>query len=428
MSEISLDGQIFIDLKIDGKDIPVGLPNFLTELAIIENVAGVPVLSMTINDSEGYISENIPFTDSNKFSIIIASDKSELKENKSLDFRLFNWSAVQYQKGFTYKINAMFDNHSYITEVISKAYSGSSDYVISEIAKACKLDYVGTDSCVDSQNWLNFSDTLSTFAKKIAQHSFIQNGCMALCLCANGDLIYKDMIKAINGEPDGYFDNSNTEQKAGVHTLQEYAPSSSAGFMNAWLNYGYVTVEDLLSGMNTSYDAVTLTSTSGGAAAINEDISNSIKSVRKDYVIQDCGNTHPKYWKTFHNNIRILSLFSQKMIILVDRVTNLVPLDVVDLNIINISSNKPTLFSGKYLIGAKKTLVKGTKYAEIFELYRNTMPKRGEAPLSNSGPPGGVQNITTEKNPPRKTQKVTMITTGPVEVATTANANTVIPK
>jgi hypothetical protein len=85
----------------------------------------------------------------------------------------------------------------------------------------------------------------------------------------------------------------------------------------------------------------------------------------------------------------------------------------MDLNIINVATGKPTLFSGKYLIGAKKTLVKGTKYAEIFEVYRNTMPKRGSAPLSSEAPPGGVRNLSTELRQPKKKQDVIMVSLGP---------------
>jgi hypothetical protein len=394
MSIISLENQLYVDLKIDDKDIPTGLPNFLSELSVIENVAGVPVLSMVINDGEGVISESLPFTEGNKISIIAATSMKELSENRSLDFRLFNWKAVQYQNGFRYKISAIFDNNNYVNEVISKAYTGSSNYVLSEIAKVCKLDFVGQDSCLDSQTWLNFSDTLATFSRKVVQHSFVQNGCMAMAISSVGDLIYKDIIKAINGEPDCSFDSSVPDYENNIFLLQEYSPSSSAGFMNSWLNYGYTAVEDFLSGESAVYDAVTLTSTSGGSAVVNQEMSSSIKATRKDYIIQDCGNTHSRYFKTYHNNLRILALFSQKMIFLVDQITNLIPLDVVHLNILNGNSGRPTIFSGKYIIGAKKTLIKGTKYAEIFEVYRNTVPNQGTTNLSKSPPPGGVRNIT----------------------------------
>jgi hypothetical protein len=414
MTEISLEGQVFIDLKIDDQDIPSGLPNFLQELAIIENVAGVPVMTMTINDSQGFISENIPLTDGNKFSIVIARTLSDLKERASLDFRLFNWNAVQFQQGFTYKVNAIFDNNKFVTEVISKAYLGSTDYVLSEVAKSCDLTYESTATCADTQQWLNFSDTLSTFVRKVVQHSFLQGGCMASAISADGTLIYKDLLGSINGEPDQTFDSAIPDEKKDILLLQEFSPSSSAGFMNAWLNYGYISVEDFLTGKSAVYDSVTLTTTSGGSAAINSDVSSEVGSVRKDYIVQDCGNTHERYWKAFHNNIRILSLFSQKMIFIVDQVTELDLLDVVYLNIRGAADNKPTTFSGKYIIGAKKTMVKGTKYAEIFEVYRNTLPKKGTAKLASGAAALNSQTITSKVNTPEKKARVVKVSTGPV--------------
>jgi hypothetical protein len=442
MSIISLDSQLYADIKIDGKNIPANIPNFVSELTIIENVAGIPVMSAVLNDEHAILCDEFPLTDSNRFTISVGTSMQDLKENCSFDFRLFNWAANQFQNGFKYKINAMYDNPKYTTAITAKAYKGNSTYVLSQIANHCGLDFIGTQNCLDNQTWLNLNDNLAIFAKKVVQHSYYQNGCMCLALSANGNLIYKDIIGALNGEAVAEFNSHDDSPTSGfetVYLLREYAPSSSAGFMNAWLNYGYTIIEDFLNGSTESYSSTTLTSSCGGSAVINKDVCSSIKTSRKEYTIQDAGNTHPYYWKAYHHNLRILSLFSQRFVFLVDRVTNVEPLDVISLRILNVTTGNPTAFSGKYIVGAKKTIIKGTKYAEIFEVYRNTYPKQGSLNLSNDAPPEGVRNLDRNKNsledvpvltttapdPTAGTNKATVVVT-PVEKTYAPTAETIL--
>jgi hypothetical protein len=387
MSAITLENELYADIKLDNKDIPGSAPNFLEELSIIENVAAVPVMSMIVNDTADLFSTTSPLTDGNKFSITIGTSMTEVSENKSLDFRLFNWQGTQYQNGFKYELNAILDNHKFITDIKNAAYIGTSSSVLEQIAANCGMDYENSEICSDSQTWLNFCETQSIFTRKIVQHSYIPNGCMASAVTATNSLIYKDIVKAINGEAIAEFNNMSAIPNSdfeSVHLMREYRPSSSAGFMNAWLNYGYVVVEDTLEGLNKTYTSTVLTSTSGGSAAVNTDVSSDQTASRKDYVVQDCGNTHKDYWRGYHNNIRILSLFSQKLVCMVDRVTNLSPLDVIQVKLLNAETGKSTGYTGKYIIGAKKTVIKGTRYAEFFELYRNTVPQEGSASLANT--------------------------------------------
>lgn len=401
MSVCGLSDQLYLDLKIDDKDIPTSMVNFLEEVYVLEDVAGLPLLYLEVNDTVGLFSDIIPLTDSNKFSVTIGKNLQDIKENKSLDFRLFNWKATQYQTGFKYQISCIFDNYKFVKGIKQKAYKGSSTSVIKEVATDCGLDYVGNAECADAQTWLNFSDPLATFANKVTQHSNSQSGCMALAVCANNDIVYKDIIKSINGDPDVIFSTVQLDSEAGdeneSYLIREFSPSSSAGFLNAWINYGYVVIEDLLNGNTRKYSSCTLTS-DGGSAVINQDVAGTVV-VRRDYVPQDCGNTHSNYWKSYHNNIRIIGLFSQKISFLVDSVTNLSLLDVVQMDIYNSATNIPSSYSGKYIIGTKKSLIKGTKYAEIFEVYRSTVPETGEVKLASESPPPGLTSYAKNVDP-----------------------------
>lgn len=413
MSTISLDNQLFMEIKIDDKDIPTSLVNFLKQAYVIENVGfQAPALVLELNDSIGVFSNTIPITDGNKITITLGDSPSSLKENYSMDFRVFSWSAKQYQEGLTYTIHCIFDNYAYIKNVKQMALKGPSQDVIKTIAEDCNIDFICTDQCSDTQTWLNFSDTLAMFASNIAKHSLSPKGCMVLALTAVNDLLYVDIVKALASDAEAVFTSGELTNEASF-LIREFSISSDAGFYNSWLNYGYIGVEDLLTGVSKEYRGLEYT-TFDGLLPINSDVSESIQSVRKDYYPQDCGNTHSKYWLAKNNNIRILGLFSQKIVILVDKATNISLLAVVEVKLFNTATHEPLKYSGKYIVGAKKTLIKGTKYAEIFELYRPTVPLKGTASLASTGQAPGTYNATsTPEIPP----DITTIVSG--EAATT---------
>ena len=203
---------------------------------------------------------------------------------------------------------------------------------------------------------------------------------MGLVLTASNELIYRDMLASLSGEPKKIFSTIDENSDIKAINIREFSPSSSSGFMNSWVNYGYTSIEDTLVGETIAHSGISL-KTDAGLPVINADVSSSMQSTRKDYVPQDCGNCHPKYWSSYNNNIRMLGLFSQKVVFLVDTQTDLRPLDCIQLNLYNGATGKSLSYSGKYIIGAKKRVIKGTKYAELFEVYRPTVPKQGTTNL-----------------------------------------------
>jgi hypothetical protein len=439
MSVIALDGQLFLDLKVDDQDLPVAGVDFLDQITMLQDVSsGIPTLTLTVNDSEGIFSDLHPLSDANKFSITIGKDKDELSSNRPYEFRLFSWKAIQYSRGLKYVIHAVLDNYKFIKKIKTKAYKGTSYKVIKEIVEDCGLDFVGDssgDPCSDEQTWINVCDPVAIFIKKITQHSYSENGVMLACASFNGDFIYKNINNAFSESTQPYasFDSdldskktdntttspattSNPSSIGGTdfssspdkYTMREYTTSSSSGFLNSWVNYGYKMIEDLMSGSNEEYSGVSIPS-ADGAASINTEISDQIEIARRDYAPIDCGNTYPKYWKAYHRNLRMLGLFSQKSTFLVDTVTNLQPLDPIDLKFYNLSTGKPNGYSGRYIVGAHKIVIKGTKYAELFEVYKMTVPKTS----SSSTEADNSSNITNAPSDNSSSQKLPKLADSP---------------
>jgi hypothetical protein len=384
MSILALKDQLYVDLMIDETDFPT-MTNFMDEICIIENIGSlVPTFSMIVNDSEDVFMDALSLTDGNLFSVVLGRDISEVSgdnANQSKNFRLFSHKAKRYQTGYKYAISGIFDAPKFTVETRQMEFEGTTDSVLKKLAEMAGIDYTGTTT-QDNQVWLNVSDPCSVFARKLAQHSYLPEGLMLLCLASDNTLIYKNVLDLLNQTPTNFFSSTETDTSRanGAHVLSDWELGSTAGFMNHWLNYGYLLVEPTLEGVNSTYNGITL-STAGNFVAINSDVSSAVEQARTDYTPIDCGNTHPRYWQAFHANLRRMGMFTQKLICIVNDVTNINPMETIDVTIYNAATGRPSPVSGVYLVTAKKTLIKSTRYAEIFELTRPSVPNAGKSKL-----------------------------------------------
>jgi len=370
MSIISLDGQIYLDLKIDDQDLRTQT-NFLDSAYIIESVSSlIPTMAMVINDEADTLVNDFKIMDGNKFTMVLGTSQTELAENYPLNFRLFSFKGNRYQAGYKYAISGIFDSPRFTQDAPQKVYKGGSADALSSLASDCGIDFEAGSKTSDYQTWLNAGETMSLFARRIAQHSHKENGLMQLCLLANNTLMYQDVIEAVNRTNVQYkFVTNQSDQSEDSFLMTDWSPSSRAGFFNSWINYGYNLIEPSLDGVQHFNNEISL-STGYSLPSVNQQVTDMVEISRTDYAPIDCGNTHDNYWKAFHNNLRLSGLFNQSLICMVPAVTNLSPLEPVQVEIYNANTARPNNYSGTYIISAKKSLIKGTRYVEIFELLR----------------------------------------------------------
>jgi hypothetical protein len=211
---------------------------------------------------------------------------------------------------------------------------------------------------------------LSTFARKVAKHSFLSDGLMQLCCYADNTLVFVDVLAALNKKSEYRFVSSEVaDSPEQTWMMNDWIPSSSAGFFNSWLNYGYSFVECKLDGIASEHSSIQL-NTGYANSSVSDSVTGMIDVARRDYAPIDCGNTHEHYWEAYHANMRRAALFNQCLKTIIPTVTNLNPLECLLAECYNSNSGKLNNHSGKYLVSAKKTIVRGTKYAELFELLR----------------------------------------------------------
>jgi hypothetical protein len=345
-------------------------------------------MNIILNDTDDTFSDNIVLTDGNLFDLTIGMSQLEVsgeEQNMNKLFRSFSYHGKRNQSGYKYYITGAYNIPKFSHNVSSAYYEGTTATVMKRIAQECEIDTeidgVSTiDPTEDSQIWFNINETPMSFSRKLALHSYMNDGLMLHCVTSDNTLWYKDVIKLFSKDVSAVFTATSRPPEPNVYPVYEWDISSDSGVLNAWVNYGYNLTEPKLDKPIVEHNTITLTS-DGGFAAINKDVQDAIGFTRKDYAPIDCGNTHDNYWLAYHANIRRMALFSQSVTLLVNSVTNISPLEVVMFEVVNSKTGKTPSLSGKYLVTSKKTIIRGTRYAEIFELVRPTYPIEGFAKL-----------------------------------------------
>jgi hypothetical protein len=100
------------------------------------------------------------------------------------------------------------------------------------------------------------------------------------------------------------------------HLVAETKDRSDAGMSNAWMNYGHLRVNHSATGEQKVISAIDVP-TSVEQFPINREISELIKQARIDYGLIDGDNVHEHYEEAEYQNLRLLSMFNQRLSLLV---------------------------------------------------------------------------------------------------------------
>jgi hypothetical protein len=352
----------------------------LSEIQIVETIGQtIPTMSMVVNDVQDFFSDNYTLTDGNKIELVIGQSESEVSDsdgNVSKKFRVFSYKGKQYQTGFRYVISGIYDCPKFTTNVSTVGIRGTSEEVLAKIAQESGFEFV-SDQTQDTQAWINISDTYLAFARKITQYSYIPNGLMLLTVNSDNTMFYRDVFKLLAQSPE--YTIATVDGTSAAYTAAEWEVGSSAGLLNYWVNYGYNLVEPKLDGTFGNFKDINIRT--DAFLPVNQEVCDSMDFTRRDYSPIDCGNTHKNYWTAYHQNIRRMALFSQRVLLLTTDVTNMNPGETINFTQYNSVTSRNTGYSGVYLITAKKTIIRGTKYSEIFELMRPSVRSQGKTRL-----------------------------------------------
>lgn len=392
---LNISDRIFIDIKIDGNDLPTS-PNIIGRVTMTEGAAAMsPAIELLLNDYTGHLSRQLALTDGNELLVTIGKTPNDVK-TVARQYRVFGIRSITTSQGPAMQIIGIYDAPGYLTGSVRESFKDSTGGVLREIAARCKLTYRGPEDfngkkTADSQVWLNVAKSRAMFAFQTARHGYIDDtSAMYLALTSLGELRYVNLNDVIETPSEKikrqFLHNSvETAEESDIvsYVVASATTRSTAGLMNTWHNYGSTRIEHVLSGVNEEHSKIDV-QTNGNYLAINDTVKKTVERSRVDYSPIDCGNTHQQFERALYQNLKLIALFSEHVSLLTYEATDLQLLDVVVYRQANADIKTPASNSDIYIVVAKTIMGVGAHYAERFELARRSITEKGATELATS--------------------------------------------
>lgn len=400
-ANLSVEGFAYFEIDIENSGVPPTL-NLIDSVFIHEGIGiAIPTLRLVFYDQKGTLSRDLNLTNMTKITISMARDRSMLERRR---FRVFGFRKETTHAGPKLTVDCLLDVPKWSTGSYCEPFVGTSDSAMSGAAAAAGLRYDGPRVPPnDNMNWLNVNQTRSAFSEDVAMRGYVGDGStMCRVLLANQTLRYRDLMDAIQQEPKcALLQNVPPSAAAGKkpYIVRETKDSTVSGFFTHYVNFGWKLAHHSLDNAGQQvidkYQAQLL----GKAFPINDEVKAMLENARISYVADDPGtmpnpasNIHQFYEKAFYQNLRGLGLFSEKVTVLTDWLTEIDVLDSVDYRHNELQSynfiDLPAL-SGRWLVAGKTMFLKqGHKYSEVFDLVRPFINETGSTQMTGGAPAG----------------------------------------
>lgn len=380
---LDIEGQVTATVTISGLEFPLSVGDF-EDILISEHIqTNLPACRIKLTDRIANLCNNSTINDGSLLTIDLSQNNEILK---SIDFRVTGVpKQLQHAGGLGYEIYGIYDALPYVSSTFYGAVKGNSSDVMKQIAEHLDLE-TNIDTTNDNQTWLSTRKSFCHYARTVCDHGWVdEESCMILCVSTDGYLNYKDINKiAKTNDPSlpyyYYGPEPESDQKL-PRRIYVYRSNVNSGVSNHSYGYNSTMTEQLLSGLNNNHSSVTLEKTLSNHIEMNNDIKQMIGNVRDEYLSPNTGNTHINYSKALYQNKRFKSLYSTSIKALINLYSGEELLDIVNLDVndpAQDSSNK--VRSGKYIVAAKSTMIKGTQFYEKF-LFITTGPNSTTQPM-----------------------------------------------
>lgn len=412
--EATLDVQdiAYCTLDIEGARIPPTM-NFVDSIYIQDGFGvAIPVLQLILNDERGTLNEEMNLVDGTLVTIKIAKTREKLTVRK---FRVWGYHKQTTAKGPKLICTCILDCPKWSAGVFTESIRGTSDSVIGQLAQRAGLKYSGPPAVDDVQTWLNVNKTRNAFSEDVAIRGYGSGQtCMARQLTMDYEVRYRDLFAVLKDKPKWSF-LQNTSEEAATATpvvIRETQDASASGFATHMMNYGQKQYEHSL---NDSGQLATLTLDApllGKALPVNEDVRGQVseRGAKVNYTGFDTGtepapasNLHQNYEKAFYQNMRLLGLFSERVVLLSDECTDVTTFDCGTYqhgDQDNHEFKQSKALGGNWLVGGKTIWIKaGHKYAELYYLYRAAVMETGSSATAGGSKSNSQQNAKANEGP-----------------------------
>lgn len=361
---IGVAGRIFIQVMVNGTEIPLG-QNVLDSFHMVESVRTyVPMATMVIKDTEGTLSYNNLLTDGVPIQLTLEASQGR----NTYYFRLFNYTEQITQGIPTYTIYMYLDVPRYWTESTAVPIHGSVSSVLEQICTYTKLTYDGVTTA-DSQLWLPSNRRYAEFARDVSERTWMTStSCCQMAITADKVMRLVDVSKSFKGSPVQQFTNKSDSQTQ--TSIGEYKVSNKSGFLNTMTGYKDTKIVQSLVGTDMVFKDLDLNKNSS-FLMMNSSIHSGIVQNKVTYAPVDVGNVSNTYELARYQNRRLSNLFSFGLEFVTTNSVTADVLDVVNLELAKPKINAVQAYSGKFLLTSKVTYVVGMNVYTKCEVFRH---------------------------------------------------------
>lgn len=423
---LSIEGLAYCSIDIEGSSVPPSM-NMLSSILIMDGFGmGLPVLQLILNDEKESLSKELAIADGSRIVIRMGRDTKTINE---CPFRVFGWRRSRASGGPRLEIVGLLDVPLFGAGAFTEAYRLSSSDMMAKIAGLCGLQYDGPKQNTDDlMTWININCTRLSFTEDVAMRGYSsEQSCMARIVTMDKTLRYKNLFDVLNDKPTHTFvhDTTGAGTEGTVVSVREARDASASGVGAHYINYGQKHYQH--SGTGTDVDILKLTAPLlGTGLPLNKDVLQQLieRGSRVTYSGFDPGTApaeddavHQFYENAYYQNLRFLSMFSERLTLLTDSCTDAKTFDSVAYLLKNDKSGTPQVsadVSSKYVLGGKTIQIKnGARYAEAHYLYRpfvsvpikegvdsGKVPTKQNATASAAGNVPAAAAISTSTNTP----------------------------
>lgn len=403
---LNIEGMAFCTLDVAGSPMPPS-GNMVENIWIMEGFGmGLPAMKLSLRDENETLSRDLNLKNGTLISLRLGKTAETAPEYK---FRVFGWTRPRNASGKVLHVVCIYDAPKFGAGSYAESFEGTSANVMQQMAERSSLLFEGpAKPTVDTQIWMNLNTTRLGFSEDLAMRGYVDDtSCMARCVRMDGTLVYKDLMALLKETPKQTLVHNKdgagaTGTSVDVRTAKD---TSVSGLFTHFVNYGHKLFGHAFAD-ETSAMAIETMDVSAPAAGvpINTDILAQLKErgARVSYSGLDPGtgpedgyNIHEHYERAYYQNVRLLSMFSERLVALTDSATDIKSFTSIDFqqgsDAKGSGTPAPNDVAGRYIVGGKTIMIKGgKKYAEILYLYRPF--------LSEAGNPAGSSQPKTKVN------------------------------
>ena len=387
---LNIQDQVYITLKIDGKEIDYA---HIKDMTLCEgNGVFAPTLKIELDDPTSTLARSHALSEGNTIELLIARSLSDAT-TKPRKYRVFGPTRENASYNPNLMIIGLLNCPLYFTASARECTNGTSADAIRAIATKVGLTYVGPSNgrtLNDKMIWLDVVTTRAQNVFEITRHGWMdEKSCMESMVTSYHELRYKNIIDEINTPASqikylfvhSTLEDPTTGTGKKCYIVKEARDRSSAGVMTAWMNYGSTRSSNHIDGTQRDRKSVDV-KTPGAYLAINKEVTDMVKRTRFEYSPIDCSNTHQQYQNALYQNQKLLGLFTETMSLLTLDVTDIQLFDMLIYRQADADPTTKVRNEDIYMLVGKTIVVRGgVHYAERLQCIRMSLTMPGEAPL-----------------------------------------------